>query len=361
MFNLNESEESFELKKSNIIHLINEEEVFNAYGIPFTHNSFKNPIREESKASCSFYRNKSDELYLIDYSGWFNGNCFDFVMFMERKTFKEALLLIYENFVQGKNIPITVYKNNANREKQFLEYNKTEIIAIPKEFEKSTLSVWSKQGITEPTLKKYKVRPVERADVNSKIIYRDTFTFKCYLYYFAKVDGLHRVKLYFPGSSNKFLTNSKEIEGLRQLKKTDSMELVITKSLKDVMLLWEFGIASIAPPSERFKFSEELINELKRRGWIIYSLYDFDFTGVKGMQELKKTFGIEPILLQKRREFVKIAKDLTDHYKLLNSPYLESLKNKNLTIKQLVLTLRELLDESNSNTKTHKKSTIKQK
>jgi len=178
------------------------------------------------------------------------------------------------------------------------------------------------------------------------------------MYYLGLVENVHRVKIYFPGMDRKFITNSREIEGFKQLSfKKD--ELVITKSLKDVMLLYEFGIESIAPPSEGFIFSDELIELLKSKYDKIYVLYDFDYAGVRGMQRLKKSYGIDPILLQARRDFVKIAKDLTDHYKILNKDYLKSLKDKGLTIKHLVNEFKSLLNDKINNTKIHQAHTNK--
>jgi DNA primase len=354
MLNLNESEEQFDLTKSSLIDLIDEKEIFNDYGVPYEDFEFKNPIRNENKSSCKFYYNGNNELYLVDFSGWFRGNVFDFVMFMEGKTFKETLLLIYERYVQKKSIPFSVYRSKQVEKSKttFKSYSDTKIDVDFSDFNKSNSRFWTEQGITINTLNLFKVKLANRVDVNNKIVYVNSYSFKAYMYYFGKVENVHRVKIYFPGMDRKFITNSREIEGLKQLSYNKN-ELVITKSLKDVMLLYEFGIESIAPPSEGFLFSEEFIESLQKRYNKIYVLFDFDYAGVRGMQRLKKSHGIEPILLQERREYVKQAKDLTDHYKLFKSNYLESLKHKNLTIKQLVQEFRVLLNEKNNNTSIH--------
>lgn len=355
MININEVDEQFQITKSNLINLIDEKEIFSDYGIPYQDFEFKNPIRQEKKSSCKFYYNSNNELKLVDFTGWFRGNVFDFVMFMEGITFKESLFLIYERYVKRKDIPLSFCIKKIEEKKQDLKsYSNTIIDVDFKNFEKSTYKFFKEQGITIKTLNYFKVKVPKRVDVNKKIVYVDTYSFKAYMYYFGFVEGIHRVKIYFPGNSMKFLTNSREIEGLNQLKYEKS-ELVITKSLKDVMLLFEFGIEAIAPPSEGFMFSKELIEKLKSKYKKIYVMFDFDYAGVRGMQRLKKEHGIEPILLQRKRSYVSLAKDLTDHYKLFKDRlnYLESLKQKGLTIKLLVEEFRVLLDEKNSSTTVH--------
>ena len=359
MFNLNKVEDQFQITKESLLNLIDQEAIFSDYGIPYQDFEFKNPLREEKHSSCKFYYNKNGELRLVDFTGWFKGNVFDFVMFIEKKNFKDVLFLIYERYVQGKDIPLSVYKKRQSIKKNtFNSYSNTKIDVVFGEFNKVNYKFWKDQGITINTLKTFKVKPPLRVDVNKKIVYKSDFTYKAYMYYFGEVESIHRVKIYFPGMEMKFLTNSREIEGLKQLRfKSDT--LVITKSLKDVMLLFEFGIESIAPPSEGFMFSKETIDYLKSKYKKVYVLYDFDYAGVRGMQRLKKEHQIEPILLQRKRSFVSLAKDLTDHYKLLKEYNLESLKSKGLTIKQLVQKFRDLLDEKSSNSRIHRQNTNK--
>lgn len=352
MLNINEAEEQFQLTKKSLLNLIDEKEIFADYGIPYHDFEFKNPLRNEKHSSCKFYHNENGELKLVDFTGWFRGNVFDFVMFIEGITFKETLELIYKRYVQKKSIPLSVYKSKLEQRSQELNsYSNTVISVEFEDFNEKTIRFWNNQGITIKTLNRFKVKVPKRVDVNKKIVYVNSYSFKAYMYYFGLVEGIHRVKIYFPGNHMKFLTNSREIEGFKQLEYNKN-ELVITKSLKDVMLLYEFGIEAIAPPSEGFMFHDDFIKQLKEKYERIYVLFDFDYAGVRGMQRLKKSHRIQPILLQKKRSHVKLAKDLSDHYKLFKdrSNYLESLKQKGLTIKQLVEKFRVLLDEKNSNT-----------
>jgi hypothetical protein len=338
--------------KKFLLERINQATVFEDFGIPYSSQSFKNPLRKEKSPSCSFYEKSNGELWLIDYTGWFQGNCFDFVCFVERISFIDCLNLIYSKYVM--NSEIKPRKLIINKESEESYYTKTSITA---DFiNEKTNSFWSKV-ISNETLKKFKVKTVKRAWVNNKLIYNSDKNQKCFLYYFGNVEEVHRVKLYFPKSSfRKFITNSREIEGYKQLPDKGKL-LVITKSLKDVMFFYEFGISAIAPPSEGFNFSKELIDELKSRFNKVVSLFDFDLAGVKGMKKLRDSFGIDYILLQEKRSHVKVAKDVTDIGNLMESKDLINLKSRQLELTCLINELRKVYE--NCNTKVLKESTGK--
>ena len=56
--------------------------------------------------------------------------------------------------------------------------------------------------------------------------------------------------------------------------------LVITKSLKDVMCLYEYGITAIAPCSENEFLTDNQYERIKKKFKYIFLLWDNDFTGV---------------------------------------------------------------------------------
>ncbi|MEG0773577.1 toprim domain-containing protein [Clostridium sp.] len=66
--------------------------------------------------------------------------------------------------------------------------------------------------------------------------------------------------------------------------------LILTKSLKDVMTLYKFGIPAIAPISENCFLSEHQYNRLKERFKHIFLFYDNDRPGLRAMVSIKKKF-----------------------------------------------------------------------
>lgn len=87
--------------------------------------------------------------------------------------------------------------------------------------------------------------------------------------------------------------------------------LVITKSMKDVMCLYEFGISAIAPCSENQFLTRDQYNKLLSRYKRLYLFFDNDLPGISNMRKLKKEFP-ELICLKLNRED---AKDISDYRK----------------------------------------------
>ena len=72
------------------------------------------------------------------------------------------------------------------------------------------------------------------------------------------------------------------------LPKSGGDYVVITKSLKDVMVLYEFNIPAIAPNSETLFISDKQLEKLKSKFKNIIVFYDNDCAGISGMNKIKK-------------------------------------------------------------------------
>ena len=104
---------------------------------------------------------------------------------------------------------------------------------------------------------------------------------------------------------------TKTIQGYKQLPKSGKL-LVITKSMKDVLLLHELGIPAIAPNSETQNVSDKMFEELKSRFKYIVYVFDNDLPGISNMVKFKK-HNPEAIYHWIPRAYK--AKDITDFYK----------------------------------------------
>ena len=104
------------------------------------------------------------------------------------------------------------------------------------------------------------------------------------------------------------------LQGYSQLPRNGDI-LVITKSLKDVMLFYELGINSIAPNSETMFLTSKVYLELNKRFDDIYILFDNDYQGITSMNKFRKQFKAEGIDLKCAwipRKYG--AKDISDLY-----------------------------------------------
>ena len=106
----------------------------------------------------------------------------------------------------------------------------------------------------------------------------------------------------------------------------DNENLIITKSLKDVMFLYENSFSSLAPYSEGIIFSENQMNNFLKNFNNIFIFYDNDLTGISNMNKIRKKFNVKCLWIPKKYG----VKDISDFYqrygqeetlKLINSIY----------------------------------------
>ena len=121
-------------------------------------------------------------------------------------------------------------------------------------------------------------------------------------------------KCYFPKrTSYRFLGNypAKKLQGYDKLPKKGKL-CVITKSLKDCMVLYNLGIAAIAPQSETQFIEDNVLEVLKKRFKHIVLLFDNDQTGIEFTNKIKRKYNwITPMIIPLKYN----AKDISDFYK----------------------------------------------
>jgi len=102
-----------------------------------------------------------------------------------------------------------------------------------------------------------------------------------------------------------------DIQGYKQLPKSGDV-LFITKSLKDVMVLYELGYPAISPSSETTFISDIVLKRLLKRFKHVFILFDRDVTGVRESRSQSLKTRLSAILVNKRYH----AKDISDAVKL---------------------------------------------
>ena len=101
--------------------------------------------------------------------------------------------------------------------------------------------------------------------------------------------------------------------GSKQLPK-EGNHCILAKSMKDLMLLYEYGIIAVAPTSENILMTENQMNKLLSKYSNVLVFFDNDLPGVKGAHKYKKTFGIRCIFIKR-----KYSKDISDLYKKVSA------------------------------------------
>lgn len=304
-------------------------------GIPVKKGLFKSPLRKDNHPTCAFYRDSAGRLIFKDFKGDFYGNFIEVVKFKYNVSYSKALAIIANDFGIRKNTNLPInkscikeYTNNK------LEYSEGSVIRVKiKDFTDDELKWWGNYGISLNTLKKFFVFSIELVYLNNEIFsFSSSYKYQ-FGYYYPTKDDKQWWRIYYPkNKSNKWISNWKKnmIQGIQNIPKSGKY-LVITKSLKDVMCLYELGIPAIAPTSENLFISDQIYDKLIIKFKKIFLLYDNDLAGIKNMNKIrKKHSSIIPIFIPRKYK----AKDISDFYKKYGSlktfDLIEEVKNKYL-------------------------------
>lgn len=303
-----------ELTKELIESKISQETLIsNYYGVPIKKGLFCAKHRADSHPTCCYYK-RNGRIYIKDFGSDYYG---DWIYVVEQKfncNYYDALAIAANDFDIQK-IP-HLNKNKVKISNESLSENKQSIIRVEiRDFQQYELDWWNKFGISLQTLKKFRVFSCKNIWINDHIIHLETNNQLVFGYYGGIKDGIEQWKLYWPNNKKyKWLSNrdSSQLQGARMLPKSGGDYIVITKSLKDVMVLYEFNIPAIAPNSETLFISDKQLEKLKSKFKNIVVFYDNDCAGISGMNKIKKNHkDLKYVFIPRKYE----AKDISDFYK----------------------------------------------
>lgn len=277
-------------------------------GIPVERGLFISPLREDTNPTCSFYVNSSGDIIFKDFNGSFSGNFISVVMYKYKLTYPQALTKIAKDFNIIEGIDNTISTKRLN-----LPTTKTaaSIKVKRREFTTKDLGWWKQYGIDKDMLNHYKVFALDYVWLNDDLYYIYSNS-SAYGYYFQR----NRWKIYFPRKSKfRFICNTNVLQGSQQL--TEGDYLVITKSLKDVMVFRSFGINAVAPQAESQIITNSQYQALSSRYKHIIVNYDYDRAGCRSMIRMRKQFGLKCMFFgDSLCNEKKKAKDISDYRKL---------------------------------------------
>ncbi len=304
------------ITKDFILSKVNQESIMQHYtGLDVNSKKLMlSPFRVDNHFTVSFYKSKSDILYLHDFATNEHINCFQAVMKKFGVNFYEALNIIAKDFglIEGENDikikPLSV--------QPLKETESSRLQVQIKSYTNKELEWWKQFGISVKTLKKFHVFSIEHVFLNGELKFTSSEQCPIYGYYFGKdKNSVEKWKIYFPLKENyRFLNNlsKKVLQGYHQLPKTGDL-LVITKSMKDLMAMYEFGISAVSPNSETLFIDDKKLEEFKKRFKHILVLYDQDRPGKHNMWLIRKQY---PELNYYFMPWY-LAKDFTDSIKMV--------------------------------------------
>jgi hypothetical protein len=277
---------------------------------------FCSPLRRDKSPTCNLAWS-GGKLWFRDWAEPKPKDCFNIVQEVRNVSFMEALKLIKRELID--NIENLKPRIKHKEELQPRKSHKSKIQVKFGTWKPELIDYLKSHGISSEQCKKFNVFPPSHVWLNGKLIYTYKKSDPALAYYFGKAkNGDERWKIYFFTRRGKyrFLTNTNRINGWIQIPETGD-NLIITKSLKDVMCLDVLGYSAIAMQNETTEPYSSIIKKLKARFGIIWSFYDFDEPGIRLANILKHKHSIPYLFLTNGKYNTRDygAKDISDYIK----------------------------------------------
>lgn len=298
---------------------------------------FCNPFRDDKHPSCRLYENKNSDglitYYMYDFArSEYSGDCFWMVAKMLNVDLARDFKAILETI--DHDLCLCVFESNDKAMRQDVDYkarmlrkyHRMEESSIKsftlerKSFTREELSYWSKYGIAEDTLRRFKVSSVKnctflKANDKSFTVFGSK-DIPMFAYEFGDSDGF---KFYRPKAKSRFLYAGNlpkpYVFGWEQLPETGKV-VFITGGEKDVMSLAAHGFHAIAFNSETASIPEEKMQSLSKRFEKVMFLYDSDDTGkaesLKNLEKYKGKYNVSRLVLPLNG--TKAEKDISDFF-----------------------------------------------
>jgi hypothetical protein len=269
------------------------------------------PFRQDLKPSFGIFKDKSSPALLWKDQG--TGECGNVITFV--KKYKElyrnsqALKLIWEEVVKGN---LSKSKRGKEVTENYLS-TKTIISVKRRNFSETDDEYWGKYNISRETLRKFNVSPVLYFWVND-ILQPFSYNKDCPIYAYRIFDKFKIYRPMSPFKKDKWRTNcsSIDLQGYEQLPKTGDL-LVITKSLKDVMVLYQMGYSAIALQSENDHLNKDILLDLKERFTNIIIFFDNDKPGFESAVKLSNKHNLQYIVIDSSQWELYQVKDISDY------------------------------------------------
>lgn len=305
-----------EVSAEKILSYLSQKQIMEHYlgiSVDTTRGMFRSPLRKDKNPTCTFAW-KGGKLLFRDWAKPKPYDCFGVVMELYNIGFYDAQKKVAKDFNLIRNI------ENGDIEKRDTEVNfnnssksnKSKIDVKIQKFTDDNIDYLTSYHISSDQCDRFNVYCPKYVWVNDRITYMQSDDNPALAYYFGLDErNNQKWKIYFyrKESGNRFLCNTNRINGWIQL--PDRAEnLVITKSLKDVICLDTFDIPAIAMQAETQTPYGYIMEELEKRFSNIITLLDYDETGINRAKVLKDKYDVPYYFIKDDN-----AKDFSDYIK----------------------------------------------
>ena len=262
------------------------------------------PLRPDDKIpSFAIFPSKTGDLLFKDHGTGEAGNALKFIKLYRQLDTREEIERELLKIVKCINPNQTVQKAVRTAENT----SNTLIGIVRQPFTEVDKAYWKQFHISIDTLRKFNVFSIKYFLCNN--IVRGVYKEDNPMYAYKVFD---KFKIYRPLASKytKWRTNLtvRHVQGLEQLNPDGGNLLIITKSLKDVMCLYEMGFNAISSSSETTFIPDDTLQSLKKKWKNIIILYDRDVAGMQNARQYSKQYSLDAIFIHKKFK----AKDISD-------------------------------------------------
>jgi len=305
------------LSAQEILDRVNDKDIYEFY--------LERSINENKATTCCFHQDRSPSLRF--YRSRFNnlnfkcfgcgkqGGIFNFVQDLYNLSFGETLRLVAKDFNLDNSPNVILTEKKSIPVKELVE---TQIIPSYQSFNKLDYNYWNQYYISLDLAYDYGIRSCSKIEIinkdNQYMLWGQYYKFNP-MYCYIIDDHFKGYRPLNPNKEGKWISNTKsdDIQGLKQLKSTEN--LILTSSLKDVIVLKLLGYNAIALSSEAQHTNLEDI---------CYIFYDNDEPGINYAKKLSYKRDIPYIHIPLEHK----EKDISDFVKSYNLEEGKELMNK---------------------------------
>lgn len=204
--------------------------MYTYYGQPVKKGLFRSKVRNDSKPTVAYYKNRMGRIIIKDFGSNYCGDWVYVVMNKYGCGYYKALNIVASDIgliPRQNNIPQEIKYSNTK-----LEDTTDAIIQVEiKDFEQYELDWWAKFGIDLRTLNKFKVFSCKNVFLNNNLFHLFKDKQLVFGYYGGIREDIERWRIYFPNNRKyKFISNWKSLrlQGSHMLPKWENILLLLS-------------------------------------------------------------------------------------------------------------------------------------
>lgn len=323
------------ITKEEILERYSEEQLFKFYIPTFEKigRMFFSSDREETQPSCSISRFPNGHLYFKDFGT--TDRAADIWGYVQRKfccNFPQALEKIAGDL--GLRPPVTLRMNtstqNIYRHTTHVTQPNTIIRIKKREWKTVDTDYWfGRYFIPRELVELYNVHPISDFWINLHHVRAEKVAYS-YDYYYYENTLLRKIYQPLASKERKWFSNinTTVVQGIANIPKTADL-LLITKSLKDVMILKLLGYPAVATNNESSWLPEQVWEKFKTRYKTKVILFDNDAAGIRNAAVFSEQYDLKSIIVPAERDVTDVSDFVMKHRSLPQAQHMiqESLRH----------------------------------